>query len=296
MTETTTPRHIATPRRVTWIAVLALLLSAAGPHVARAMAANPVVTLVPHRAVYDMVLDSSRESRGVAAVAGRMVFDFSGSACEGYTLNIRLVTRMTGQSGTATTTDLRSSTWEHGKGRQFRFNSTQYRDETLTEVASGKAQRAAAAAADVMVDLTKPEPASHRYAGPILFPTQHSVAILSAAMAGKRIVQAKIFDGSEKGRKLYNTTAFIGRRVAPGAIGKSAQTADDQRPLAGFASWPVTISYFDDADKDAETPDYELSFRLYANGVSRDILINYGTFAIKGRLSSLKLFERPDCK
>ena len=262
---------------------------------ALAMAANPVVTLAPHRAVYDMVLDNTKESRGVVAVAGRMVFDFSGSECDGYTLNIRLVTRMTGQSGAATTTDLRSSTWEHGEGRQFRFNSTQYRDEAMAEIASGNALRDDGGA-DVMVDLTKPEPASRRYPGPILFPTQHSVAILSAAMKGKRIVQARIFDGSEKGQKLYDTTAFIGKRLPPGSKDKKSKPLiEEARSLAAFASWPVTISYFDNADKQTETPDYELSFRLYANGISRDILINYGTFAIRGRLSSLKVFERSDC-
>lgn len=259
-----------------------------------ALAAKSAVKLVPHRAVYEMTLDESSGTDGIVAVRGRMVFDFAGSACDGYTLNMRLVTEMTNRTGHATTNDLRSSTWEDGGGEVFRFNTTHYQDKRLAEVASGKAAKETADQR-VTVEVTKPETAKLHYSGAILFPTQHSVEILSAALKGKRIVQAKIFDGSEQGKKLYSATAFIGKLQPPGSKKHVLARIKNDEQLSNLESWPVTISYFDGTKSGEETPAYELSFRLYANGVSRKIVINYGDFAISGSMKSLEFFTPPKC-
>ena len=102
-----------------------------------------------------MTLAEARGGAGVTAVLGRMVYELTGSACEGYTQNMRFVTQMTNQKGTATLTDLRSSSWEEGSGKRFRFNSSQFRDEKPTEATAGDAARANAADA-AKVELTKP--------------------------------------------------------------------------------------------------------------------------------------------
>jgi hypothetical protein len=41
--------------------------------------------------------------------------------------------------------------------------------------------------------------------------------------------------------------------------------------------------------------EYELSFRLFANGVSRDLLINYGDILIHGELTRLDFHEPASC-
>jgi len=48
--------------------------------------ADPIV-LASHRAIYDLKLSKSTGSRGIQAVRGRIVYDFSGNACDGYELN-----------------------------------------------------------------------------------------------------------------------------------------------------------------------------------------------------------------
>lgn len=274
-------------------AILAAALTVWSDSPVRAFAAKDTVWLAPHRAVYDMVLDRTESSDGISDVRGRMVFEFGGSACEGYTLNIRLVTEMTNQDGDSALTDLRSSTWEDGRGEQFRFNSTQYRDEKITEASSGNASKEEAG---VVVDLKKPEEEKLHYKGAILFPTQHSKQVLEAALRGRRIVQARIFDGSEKGRRLYATTAFIGNMRPPGASRKKLDDIANDDKLNGLKSWPVTISYFDGNAEGEAVPDYEMSFQLFANGVSRDIKIDYGDFAVRGELTSLEFFKQTKCE
>lgn len=276
---------------ITFAATCFLPLSATP---AFSIAGKDAILLAPHRAVYDLALHESSKREGVANVRGRMVFEFDGSSCDGYTLNIRLVTELTNQSGNITVTDLRSSSWEQGKGESFRFKSTQYHDEKLTESSDGQAVREETGEG-VAVDVLKPKPAQLRYTGKILFPTQHSVEILSSARKGSRIVQAKIFDGSEQGKKLYATTAFIGKQRPAGSKKPAMTPVENDEALDKIVSWPVTISYFDNETVGEAVPAYEMSFQLYANGVSRDIVIDYGDFAIRGSMKSLEFFTSSQC-
>ncbi len=43
------------------------------------------------------------------------------------------------------------------------------------------------------------------------------------------------------------------------------------------------------------TPSYQIDFRLYANGVSRELLIDYGDFSIHGTLTSLEYLKATEC-
>jgi len=272
--------------------VLALLLLAGLSSPAAALAAKETIKLAPHRAVYQMTLDDARSASGITGIDGRMVFEFSGSECDGYTLNMRMVTQMTDTQGQTNLTDLRSSTWEQGNGQKFRFQSAQYLNDKLGDVTMGRAVRATPDTA-VQVKLSQPSPAELNLSGQVLFPTQHSFALIDAAREGQRMFQAQIYDGSEKGQRVYDTTAFIGKPVAPGTDQKLEAPAKD-KGLAELVSWPVSIGYFESKGGDL-TPSYQIDFRLYANGVSRELLIDYGDFSVHGTLTSLEYLKAEEC-
>jgi hypothetical protein len=279
---------------------LGLLLAAvtlsgvAVPDHAFAIAAKEPSKLAPHRAIYEMTLDDARSASGITGIDGRMVFEFTGSSCDGYSLNMRMVTQMTDSQGQTNLTDLRSSTWEQGDGQKFRFQSAQYLNEKLGDVTMGRAVREAPNEA-VTVNLSQPARAELNIAGQILFPTQHSIALIDKAVAGQNVFQARIYDGSEKGRKVYETTAFIGHMVKPGAdVGTLEAPAKDKK-LGELASWPVSIGYFE-AETGDLIPSYQIDFRLYENGVSRELLIDYGDFSIHGTLTSLEYLKAKECK
>ena len=261
---------------------------------AQAFPAKESNKLVPHRAVYEMTLDDARSVSGVTGIDGRMVFEFTGSACDGYSLNMRMVTQMTDSQGQINMTDLRSSTWEQSNGQKFRFQSAQYLNDKLGDVTMGRAERETPNAA-VKVRLSQPARAELNLTGQVMFPTQHSLALIGAALAGETLFQARIYDGSEKGRKIYETTALIGSEVKPGADGTGIETVAKEKGLGELASWPVSIGYFESQGGDL-TPSYQIDFRLYANGVSRDLLIDYGDFSIHGTLTSLEYLKVAECK
>ena len=221
-----------------------------------------------------------------------MVFEFTGSECDGYSLNMRMVTQMTDSQGQTNLTDLRSSTWEQGDGQKFRFQSAQYLNDKLGDVTMGRAVRERPNEA-VQVKLSQPSTAELNLSGPLLFPTQHSFALIAAARTGQGLFQARVYDGSEKGQKVYDTTAFIGTEVRPGDDPKLEQVAKD-KGLGELPSWPVSIGYFEAKGGDL-TPSYQIDFRLYENGVSRELLIDYGDFSIHGTLTSLEYLKAPEC-
>lgn len=259
---------------------------------AEAFAAKEPIKLTPHRAVYQMTLDDARSASGITGIDGRMVFEFSGSECDGYTLNMRMVTQMTNSQGQTNLTDLRSSTWEQGNGDKFRFQSAQYLNDKLGDVTMGRAVRTTPDTA-VQVKLSQPSRAELNLSGKVLFPTQHSLALIDAARGGQSLFQAQIYDGSEKGQKVYETTAFIGKPVAPGTE-PALEVPAKEKGLAELVSWPVSIGYFEDKAGDL-TPSYQIDFRLYANGVSRELLIDYGDFSIHGTLTSLEYLKAEEC-
>jgi hypothetical protein len=268
-----------------------LLLALAAPLPATA----EDITLAPHRAVYDMSLAAARGGTAVSTVNGRMVYELTGSACEGYTQNMRLVTRMVNQGGTTILSDLRSSSWEEGSGKRFRFNSSQYRDEKATEITAGDAVRANAAD-DVKVELTKPAKKDLMLSSRVHFPVQHSIALLKAAMAGKASFRADLFDGSDKGEKVYDTISMIGRRKPPGA-NRALRVVKNADALDAIAAWPVSIGYFEPgSDNSDAVPVYELSFLFFADGVSRKLYIDYGEFALKGALTEIQFLPQARCE
>ncbi len=65
-------------------------------------------------------------------------------------------------------------------------------------------------------------------------------------------------------------------------------------PLLQRLGWRVRIAFFP-ADAKVEKPDYELGMRLLENGVSQDMVIDYGEYSIRAKLDDLENLPRPSC-
>jgi hypothetical protein len=268
---------------------------AAVTYAAVAVPASSAKPLAPHRAIYEITLESARGGAGVTDMTGRMVYELTGSACEGYTQTMRFVTRMMNQEGSTTLTDIRSSSFEDATGKSFRFSSSQYKDSKLSEATNGDAARSGPSG-EVKVELSRPEKKEMQLKPNVFFPIQHSIALIAAAEKGTPIFEADLYDGSEKGEKVYSTTSYIGRIRAAG-YNKQLASATNAGRLDGLRSWPVSISYFEPgSDKQDALPAYELAFLYFENGVSRRLFIDYGEFAIRGDLKEITFLESGRCE
>ena len=269
----------------------AMLVAAPG---AKVQAQGQPPALVPHRAVYDLTLGQTRGNSEVAAVRGRILYDFDGNSCDGYSLQFRQVSELDSGEGKATTSDLRANTWEGADAKSFKFASQNFLDQNLIDSVDGHAKRGAAATA---VDLVKPEQKEINLDAAVVFPTEHMVRIIEAARAGKTILNFPVFDGSDTGEKVYNTLTVIGRKLASDER-KHDDAAANEPKLAGVARWPVTISYFDKAKTEEggeQTPVYAIDFELYENGLSRALTLDYNDFTVVGTLTSLDLKDAKPC-
>src|SRR5215471_8931701 len=277
---------------------IALQVAAAGLMtgvcVVAAPAAGSGIELVPHRAVYDLKLLKSHGKRSVEAVRGRIIYDFAGSACEGYALQFRQVSEIDSGEGKMALSDLRAATWEDGDAKSFRFNSENKVNERVVDTVDGSAARDGSG---VSVKLVKPQPKNFDLDAKIVFPTEHVRRVIEAAEAGKKLLELSVFDGSESGEKVFSTLAVIGNVIPPGE--KLPDDAAAGTPaLAALKRWPVTISYFDQssAKTGEQTPAYAIGFELYENGVSRALTLDYGDFVVSGIMSQLELKDAAACK
>ena len=253
------------------------------------------IVLVPHRAVYEFSLSRSQAHSTVLAVFGRMVYELTGSSCEGYTEKLRFVTQMTNTDGDQTITDLQSSTWEEAGGKRFRFNSTDVRDGKPPEDIAGDAMRMSMLG-HIVVELTKPDTKDLTLPERVYFPTQHVIALLNAARMGQASFHADVYDGSERGEKIYHTISTIGALIPHDASQKLASITNAER-LQGLSAWPIRISYFDpNSDREDAGPAYEIRSVFFENGVNREAIIDYGAFAIKGELTKIDFLESKTCK
>lgn len=240
-------------------------------------------TLLPHRAVYDLTLEHADEKSGIDNVTGRMVYEFNGSACEGFTTNFRFVTRIDMEGQDQRVTDQQTTTFEAGDGSRFRFVNKTFVDKELIKEVRGNATLNKK---QMDVALTKPEKQDLKLAMS-QFPTRHMEEMLQKIDKGDTFFQSTIFDGSDEANKIMATTAVIGKgQVLP---------ADNETKVMGEVakqeSWPVTVAYFDDEENDEGLPVYRVNFKLYRNGVTRDLNMDYGDFAMKGTLVNLEMFK-----
>jgi hypothetical protein len=270
--------------RITRLAFVACLAS---PALAAGSGTAFAVPLVQHRAVYDLKLTNASDRSGITGITGRMVYELRGSACEGYTVRFRYVTQSSTRDASQLT-DQQTTTFEDADGKSFSFATKSYVDQNLDKELRGNATREGDG---VKIQIDKPEPKNFELE-PAQFPTQHLVDLISRAKTGETFYETSIFDGSEDADKAMTTTVIVGKQA-------NASTSDPEfkalNALGTEKYWPVDIAYFDETSEGGEdTPEYRISFKLYENGLTRDLDMDYGDFVIHGQLVDLAVFEPDD--
>jgi hypothetical protein len=253
--------------------------------------ASPVLPLASHRAAYDISLADPSAGPPTSAQApisatGLIAYEFRGSPCEGYTSNFRQMTEMERNEGEPLSMQVNAMSYEEGDGKSMRFQIDS-RGLQQTRPVAGTATRSPDD--DLRVELTKPQTQTLDFGHDVLFPTQHIERLIDAAKHGGGAIQARVYDGSDTGAKIFATMSVVGKEATK--PGEDAQAATE---LGGIRRWPVVISYFDEASTDS-APEYTLSFDLYENGVSGTLKLDYGAFALRARLRKLEMLPASAC-
>ena len=269
------------------LASLAVIAFACGP--ATAFAAAP---FLPHQALYDLSLVKSRGSNPVNSARGRILYNFSGSACDGYTSEFRQVSELEVGEGKVMLSDLQSSSWEDADGKSYRFKIDSRTNDSDASPVDGTAERTGD---HITVKLKQPETKTFTLDGATVFPTEQIRRIIAAARDGKSLLELTVYDGSDNGEKVYKTLSVIGQPIVGTKEAQSPDPSTTNDQMKTLTRWPVTVSYYDrDAKKkDGEqTPIYSMSFELYENGVSRKLVLDYNDFVIAGALDKFDVKDK----
>ncbi|WP_398479091.1 cell envelope integrity EipB family protein [Tardiphaga sp.] len=281
--------------QVATLALGAALLLA--PVSGEAAAPGSAVPFLAHQALYELKLTKSRGNANVNAAEGRILYNFTGSSCEGYSSDFRQVSELNSGENKTTLSDLRSTSWEAGDGKSYRFKiDTQMNDSDPNKI-DGIAEREGD---HINVKLTLPEKRTIKLDGDIVFPTEQIHRIIAAAKEGKSVLELNVFDGSDTGDKVYSTLTVIGQAIPADRKVAEPDPATNDDTMKTMSRWPVTVSYYDKSAKAADggeqTPVYAMSFELYENGVSRALALDYNDFVIAGAMSKLMVKETKACK
>jgi hypothetical protein len=270
----------AKPYGAKTLAIAALLIGSglsAGP------AAAAVGAFLPHQAQYDLGLVKARGSN-INDARGRIVYKFSGSACEGYTTEFKQFSELESGEDKVTKTELSSTSWEEGSGKAYRFKIDARMNDDDSSPVSGVAERSGD---HITVKLKQPAAKTFTLDGNTVFPIQLIQRIIAAARDGKSQLSQMLYDGSDDGQKLYYTFAVIGKPIPPEQTVAAPDPSTSSDAMKSMTRWPVTVSYFDTDFKPTDgeqKPVYSMAFELYENGVSRALTLDYNDFVIAGAM------------
>lgn len=251
---------------------------------------------LPHQALYELSLLKSRGSNAINSARGRILYSFSGSACEGYTSEFRQVSEMNSGEGKVTLSDLRSTSWEDADGKTYRFKIDSRMNDTESSPVDGIAERTGD---HITVKLKLPQTKTFTIDGSTVFPTEQIQRIIAAAREGKSLLELTVYDGSDNGEKVFNTLSVIGQQIPGDRTIASPDPSTENDVMKSMRRWPVTVSYYEHDAKPSDgeqTPVYAMSFELFENGVSRALVLDYNDFVISGALGKFDVKDSKPCK
>ena len=249
--------------------------------------------LATYRALYEFEparVDQAAQSK---PIDGRLAYEVAGSECAGYTIDSRFSNRFSDGEQGARTIDLQSSSYESSDGLQLEVTQKQ-----LVNGESADDQRISVARGSISVagdgEIKSSKPKTFLLPPDILFPTAHQKKLLSLAQAGATHDVTNLYDGSD-GEKQYRVVTFIGKRRPRGTY-----DADAKNPalndLLKQDSWSFQLGYYPLDDTQAEDPEFQANFNMYENGVSTEMLFDYGSYAMRGKITRLEMTTPDNCE
>jgi EipB-like len=253
------------------------------------LSSSTFAELAPHRALYDLKGENFDKKSGITAVTGKLAYEITGNSCGGWSTTYRSAYRYVKAEGVVQVSDTQMTAWESGDGSEMTLNQKQYVDQTLSEETSLSAKNPTTGEGSVQI--TQPTDKAFKIPADALFPISHQKKLLSTAANGQGRDSTTVYEGTD-GEAVYQAVGLIGAKQATKAKGTPA---DAQPAMRGMPSWSMTIGYYKYPEDQTELPDYQTSFVMFENGVSTELLFDYGTYQLRGELVKLDLLPIETC-
>lgn len=262
---------------------------AAAPASSEAKAGTPgKAKIAPHRAIYKMALASVKNGSNITGVNGKMLFEWS-DVCDGWAVQQHLQLHFSYAEGDESNVTSTVVSWESKDGKRYNFNVRRVSDGKETDIFRGKAVMEKDGG---LVTYSAPKDKTMKLTTDTIFPSAHTSVIIEKAEAGEKLFTRRVFDGSDEAGS-NDISAFIGPEQA------HVETTEmnpklKNNPLLVQPLWPVRMAFYK-LDTETGEPDYEMNLNLLANGVARDMMLDYGDFAVSGVLTNIEPLPPSDC-
>lgn len=242
--------------------------------------------ILPHRAIYDLKLSKTLANSNVTQASGFFEFEWE-DACSGWTVLHRTRLKVDYSDGRSLDFGASHKSWEAKDGKTYQFFiKRDYNGGTVEEV-RGEAKRGVGDQPGT-ASYSVPEEREIRLPKGTIFPTEHSLELLTAAEGGSLPLWRVVFDGSGDDG-FFGISAALARQLAPGEdLGEIAEE------MATEPSWRLQLAFFDIKNQTG-SPEQEQALRIFANGVVDELELDYGDFVVKAQLRELKPFDAPNC-
>lgn len=260
------------------------------------VAIGAVLTLLPgagfaaelasHRALYGMTLHFARSGSEISSVVGKMAVEWS-RTCAGWTFEHQSLIDVTFNVRDPVRLSTNATSWESLDGLQYRFSIRNLTNGKVTERVEGVAQLVASGGPG-RVTFTAPKGRTMKLPAGTMFPARHSVELIALAARAPTMVTRTVFDGMSFDGA-FQLSAALGAPVTRGADG-----GKELQALAGRRYWPVQLAFFPVASP-AAAPEHEVGMHMYDNGISDELLVSFGEFTVRARLSKLEILKPRVC-
>ncbi len=251
------------------------------------------MTLAPHRAFYILEADKLDDKGGISAIAGKLAYEITGSECEGYAVNYRIANRYIQGEGSPQTMDIQLNSFESGDGLQLDMKQKQYINANLQSETRVKAKKPKDGGL-VTGELEGKETKSFTVDATAIFPTAFQKKLMQDAEKGETRSVSLVYEGSDD-EKPSRAISFIGVKKT-GSLVKAGADAPTLDALNKLPYWPVTVSYYDAKATGDDQPTYAASFNMLENGVSIDLVLDYGSYSLKGKLEKIEMLKAEPCQ
>ncbi len=249
--------------------------------------------LAPHRAYYDLEVKRLEQGGGISTIKGKLAYEITGSVCDGYAVNYRIANRFAYAEGGIQVIDTQMTSWESGDGLEMDLSQKQFLDAKLTSESRVKVKKPANDRPGD-AEAVLPVPKQFQTDAKAIFPTAFQVRLIEAALKGESRDETLIYEGADD-EKPMRVISFISPKRSKVALSNEAPETD-VTALNKLPSWPVSISYYPIEGNGDDEPVYQASFTMLENGISTDLVLDFGTYALAGKLSKLVLLKAEPCK
>jgi hypothetical protein len=251
------------------------------------------MSLAPHRAFYTLEAQRLDDKGGITAISGKLAYEITGNDCDGYAVNYRIANRYIQGEGSPQTMDIQLNSFESGDGTELDMRQKQFMNASMESETRVKAKKPKDGG-PITADVEGKEKKQIEVDATAVFPTAFQKQLMESAEKGETRAAALVFEGSDED-KATKAVSFIGVKK-PGSKIETGADAATLEQLNKLPMWPVTVSYYNVEAKGDEPPNYSASFNMLQNGVSTDLVLDYGSYALKGKLEKIEMLKVESCK